>query len=133
MQAVPRRPWRRNLAKRGVLYPTQSKEVIEKSKETCLSKYGATTYVHSAEGAERVTSTVMEKFNRSNFFSGKEGKEAARAGYLAKHGYDHNMHDPAFLEKWKTEQFDKNDGKYFVETDEFKDKSRETQFAHYGT
>ena len=122
-----------NLAKRGVLYPTQSKEVIEKSKETCLSKYGATTYVHSAEGAERVTSTVMEKFNRSNFFSGKEGKEAARAGYLAKHGYDHNMHDPAFLEKWKTEQFDKNDGKYFVETDEFKDKSRETQFAHYGT
>ena len=122
-----------NLAKRGVLYPTQSKGVIGKSKETCLSKYGATTYVHSAEGTARVEATVSEKFGRTNFFSGAEGNKAARDGYMAKHGYDHNMHDPQFLEKWKEEQKDKYDGKFYVETDEFKDKSRATQEEEYGT
>ena len=116
-----------HLAKHGVRWAMQSKEVVEKSKQTCLDRYGATTYVHSTEGASRVEATVAEKFGRTNFFSGAEGNKAARDGYMAKHGYDHNMHDPQFLEKWKGEQKAKYDGKFYVETDEFKDKSRATR------
>ena len=122
-----------HLAKRGVKWAMQSKDVVDKSKETCLKKYGTTTYVHSEEGAARVEATVMAKFDRPNFFSGNDGNAAAREAYQAKHGYDHNMHDPEFLEKWKTNQKEKNEGKYFVETDEFKNKSRATQVEKYGT
>ena len=121
-----------HLAKHGVRWAMQSKEVVEKSKQTCLDRYGATTYVHSTEGTARVEATVAEKFGRTNFFSGAEGNKAARDGYMAKHGYDHNMHDPQFLEKWKGEQKAKYDGKFYVETDEFKDKSRATQEEEYG-
>lgn len=121
-----------HLAKYGVRWAMQSKEVVEKSKRTCLDKYGATTYVHSTEGAARVEATVTEKFGRTNFFSGGDGNKAARDGYMAKHGYDHNMHDPQFLEKWKTEHTAKYNGKYYVETDEFKEKSRNTQIDRYG-
>lgn len=122
-----------HLAKHGVRWAMQSKEVVEKSKQTCLDRYGATTYVHSTEGTARVEATVAGKFGRTNFFSGAEGNKAARDGYMAKHGYDHNMHDPQFLEKWKEEQKAKYDGKFYVETDEFKDKSRATQEEEYGT
>jgi len=122
-----------HLAKHGVRWAMQSKEVVEKSKQTCLDRYGATTYVHSTEGTARVEATVAEKFGRTNFFSGAEGNKAARDGYMVKHGYDHNMHDPQFLEKWKTEHKAKYDGKFYVETDEFKDKSRATQIERYGT
>lgn len=121
-----------HLAKRGVKWAMQSKDVVDKSKETCLKKYGTTTYVHSEEGAARVEATVMAKFDRPNFFSGNVGNVAAREAYQAKYGYDHNMHDPGFLEKWKTNQKEKNEGKYFVETDEFKEKSRDTQITKYG-
>lgn len=121
------------LAKRGVRFAMQSKEVQDAAKATFMEKYGATTYLHSDAGKAAVEATNMEKFNRLNFFSGKEGNDAARAGYMAKHGVDHNMHDPEFLAKWKERQFAENGGKYYVQTDEFKQKSYETQLAEYGT
>ena len=122
-----------HLAKRGVRFAMQSKEVQDAAKATFKAKYGATTYLHSDAGRAAVEATNMEKFNRPNFFSGKEGNDAARAGYMAKHGVDHNMHDPEFLAMWKERQFAENGGKYYVQTDEFKQKSYETQVAEYGT
>lgn len=122
-----------NLARRGVRFAMQSKEVQETAKQTYLKEYGATTYLHSKDGEKAVAETNMNKFNRPNFFSGEEGNRAAREAYQAKHGYDHNMHDPKVIEKRKVDEFAKHDGKYFVQTDEFKQKSKETQEAEYGT
>ena len=122
-----------NLEKRGVAWNMQSREVVEKSKATCLEKYGATTYVHGEEGTARVEATVMEKFGRNNFFAGKEGYAAASAGMMEKHGVDNIMHDPEFMKQWTEKQLRDNGGKFFVQTDEFKEKSRATQVASYGT
>lgn len=122
-----------NMERRGVAWNMQSREVVEKSKNTCMEKYGATTYVHSSDGAARVKSTVMERYGRSNFFSGKEGYDAASRGMMEKHGVDNAMHDPAILEKKLADDRSKHGGKLFVETEEFKRKSSETQFAEYGT
>lgn len=122
-----------NLARRGVRFAMQSKEVQETARQTYLKEYGATTYLHSKDGEKAVAETNMNKFNRPNFFSGEEGNRAAREAYQAKHGYDHNMHDPKVIEKRKVDEFAKHDGKYFVQTDEFKQKSKETQEAEYGT
>ena len=122
-----------NMERRGVAWNMQSREVVEKSKNTCMEKYGTTTYVHSSDGAARVESTVMERYGRSNFFSGKEGYDAASSGMMGKHGVDNAMHDPAVLEKKLADDRARHGGKLFVETEEFKRKSRETQFAEYGT
>ena len=122
-----------NLARRGVRFAMQSKEVQKIAKQTYLKEYGATTYLHSKDGEKAVAETNMKKFNRPNFFSGEDGNRAAREAYQAKHGYDHNMHDPKVIEKRKVDEFAKHDGKYFVQTDEFKQKSKETQEAEYGT
>lgn len=122
-----------NLARRGVRFAMQSKEVQELAKQTYLKEYGATTYLHSKDGEKAVAETNMKKFNRPNFFSGEEGNRAAREAYQAKHGYDHNMRDPKVIEKRKADEFAKHDGKYFVQTDKFKQKSKETQEAEYGT
>ena len=122
-----------NLEKRGVAWNMQSREVVEKSKTTCLEKYGATTYVHGEEGTARVEATVKEKFGRNNFFSGKEGYAAASAGMMEKRGVDNIMHDPEFMKQWTEKQLRDNGGKFFVQTDEFKEKSKATQEASYGT
>ena len=122
-----------NMEKRGVAWNMQSREVVEKSKATCLEKYGATTYVHGEEGTARVEATVLAKFDRSNFFAGKEGYAAASAGMMEKHGVDNIMHDPEFMKQWTEKQLRDNGGKFFVQTDEFKEKSRATQEASYGT
>ena len=120
-----------NMARRGVKWNMQSREVVEKSKATCLEKYGTTTFVHSGEGSAQVTATVRERYGRDNFFSGKDGQDAARAGMVAKYGVGNSMHVPEILEAHLVAA--RNGGKLFVQTDEFKEKSRETQFATYGT
>jgi len=121
-----------NLKRRGVKFVSQDPAVKAKTKETCQIRYGATTYIQSERGAQAIRNTNMQKYGREYFFAGEEGKKASRDGYRAKHGVDHNMHDPVFLEKWKEYQMAANDGKYFVQTDEFREKSKKTQFAKYG-
>lgn len=122
-----------NLEKRGVKWNMQSKEVVEKSKETCLEKYGTTTFVHSREGSAQVTAAVQERFGRDNFFAGKEGSEAAKAGLMAKYGVENTNYIPGLIERKMEADRAKHGGKLFVQTEEFKEKSRETQFAMYGT
>lgn len=121
-----------NMEKRGVKWNMQSKEVVEKSKETCMEKYGTTTFVHSEEGSAQVTATVQERFGRDNFFSGKEGSEAAKAGLVAKYGVENPNYIPGLIERKMEADRTKHGGKLFVQTDKFKEKSRETQFAMYG-
>lgn len=121
-----------HMEKRGVRWAMQSKEVVEKSKTTCLGKYGTTTFVHSGEGSAQVTATVQERFGRDNFFSGKEGHDVAKAGMQAKYGAENPMHVPEILAAHMEADKARNGGKFFVQTDEFKAKSRETQFAMYG-
>ena len=122
-----------NLARRGVRWNMQSSAVVEKSRETCVEKYGATTYVHSQEGSDRVTDTVRERFGRDNFFSGPEGLAAAREGMVARHGVENPMFSREIIEARSAAEREKYGGKLFVQTDEFKEKSRETQVERYGT
>ena len=122
-----------NLAKRGVQWVMQDKKVVRTSQDTCMAKYNATTYVHSVEGTERVNATVMSKFNRKNYFSGPEGHALAREGMLAKHGVDNPMKSPDILSRKIANEKAKYNGKFFVQTDEFKQESKDTQFAEYGT
>lgn len=121
-----------NLEKRGVKWNMQSKEVVEKSKTTCLEKYGTTTFVHSDEGTSRVTATVQVRFGRDNFFSGTEGYTAAKAGMQARYGAENPMHVPEILEAHLEADRARNGGKLFVQTEEFKEQSRYTQFERYG-
>lgn len=122
-----------NMERRGVRWNMQSKKVVEKSKATCMEKYGTTTFVHSKEGTAKVIATVRERFGRDNFFSGQEGNEAAKAGMLAKHGANNPMRVPEILSAHMAADKEKNGGKFFVQTDKFKKKSKETQFSMYGT
>ena len=122
-----------HMEKRGVRWAMQSKEVVEKSKETCMEKYGTTTYVHSHVGTAQVTATVQERFGRDNFFSGKEGHDAAKAGLMAKYGVENTNYIPGLIERKMEADRAKHGGKLFVQTEEFKEKSRAAQFAMYGT
>jgi G:T-mismatch repair DNA endonuclease (very short patch repair protein) len=121
-----------NMERRGVAWNMQSKEVLDKSKATCLDKYGATTFVHSEVGQAEVIATVRAKFGRDNFFSGKEGHDAAVKGMIAKHNVDNPMRVPKILAAHMEADKARNGGKFFVQTDEFKDMSRISQFNKYG-
>ena len=121
-----------NMERRGVEYAAQDPTVQAKRAETCEERYGATTYLQSEVGSAAIRKTNLDKYGREYFFAGEAGKEASRKAYMEKHGVDHNMHDPEFLERWRKEQFAQNDGKYFVQTKEFRKKSKETQFEKYG-
>lgn len=132
-QAALEKAQKTNMERRGVRWNMQSKKVVEKSKSTCMEKYGTTTFVHSEEGAAKVIATVRERFGRDNFFSGQEGNEAAKAGMLAKHGANNPMRVPEILSAHMAADKENNGGKFFVQTDKFKKKSKETQFSMYGT
>lgn len=122
-----------NLSKRGVEYASQSQEVKDKKASTFLERYDATTYLHSKVGEAAVKQTCNEKFGADNFFGSEQGKKAVDdwnyKEYCARRKLQNEEHKKAWMEQQKAD----NNGKMYVETDEFKNKSRLTQDAEYGT
>jgi hypothetical protein len=87
------------------------------------------THVTQTEEAKRKRrQTNKERYGHENVFGGDQGKKRAQKGMLEKHGVTNPQKDPEIREKTEEtmrEEYD-HDEDYFVQSDEFKEKARET-------
>lgn len=75
-------------AKYGVDYTWQIPGVIDKSKQTCLERYGETSYCKTQEFKDRLIAHNQEKYGTNWYMETPEYWEKARATWQEKYGVD---------------------------------------------
>ncbi|MHB1910015.1 MAG: DUF7487 domain-containing protein [Nitrososphaerales archaeon] len=93
----------------GTYHPMQSKEVQDKSKETCRERYGCDYSFQSKEVQDKSKETCRERYGCDYSFQSKEVREKGIETCRKRYGTDHPMQNP-----------------------EIRDKTRETCLERYG-
>lgn len=96
------------LEKYGVDHPQKSKEVREKSEKTNLEKYGYKTPLQSEEIKEKIRQTNLEKYGVEYPTKLETFKEKVKQSNLAKYGVEH----PMYLDETKQKIVDTNIARY---------------------
>ena len=108
-----------SLDKWGVEYFSQTDLHTEKTKQAHLANYGTTTYLHSSEGSVQVKNTMLDRYGTDNYSKTQ-----------------------AFKDFMKTVKFTPIDTRknyaiygvpYYIQTDDFKQKSKNSQIVKYGS
>lgn len=119
MEKITEKTRATNLERYGVEYTSQNPEIMqkmivtcqerygalfnpEKTKETCLEKYGSSIYTASNDFKEKRNKTFLEKYNATSPFGSNEIKEKQKKTMIEKYGYDHNFKDPKLRERLKS-------------------------------
>lgn len=81
------------LEKYGVENPFSSKEIRKKSKQTCLEKYGTTVanQFSTKEAKQKYEQHCLEKYGTKNAGQSKEAKNKRKQTMLDKYGVEHNF------------------------------------------
>ena len=74
------------------------KEAIEKTKQTCLEKYGVSFSLSNREIRKKIENTNIEKYGCKNVFQSKEIKEKSKQTCLEKYGVEHYQSTDEFKE-----------------------------------
>jgi len=77
-----------NLEKYGIEFHTQSKEVKNKAKETLLKKYGVKCYIQSSEFKYKTKATNLKKYGVEFYTQTKEVKDKAKKTIFNKYGVE---------------------------------------------
>ena len=80
-----------NTERRGVPYPTQDKDVIEKSRNTFKEKYGVDWISKSKEYHKMVENTCIEKYGVKNPFQSQDVKDKTKQTNMQKYGVPYAM------------------------------------------
>ena len=81
------------LEKYGVKNPLSSEEIREKSEQTCLEKYGTkiANQFSTKEAKQKYEQQCLEKFGVKNAGQSKEAKDKRKQTMLNKYGVEHNF------------------------------------------
>lgn len=107
-------------------------EVIEKTKKTCLEKYGCENPGASKEAQEKIKKTMLEHYGVEHAFKSKEVKDKIIESHRKNLGVDWPMQSKKVQEKSKQTCLEKYGCEYTGQTEIKKQKSRETFLKHYG-
>lgn len=100
----------------------------EKSKDTCLLKYGVEHYQQTDEHKEKSKITCMEKYGTSHHSKTEEYKEKVKKTSLERYGVEYYNNRPLALETTLS-RYGVN---HFSKTDEFIEKCKITSLEKYG-
>ena len=140
--------------KYGVDNVFQLSEIKEKSKQTNLKKYGTVYASQSTKIKNKIVQTNLQKYGVKNVSQSNEVKNKRKQTFLKKYGVDNPTKNKQIIEtirtninkkfgvKWVTQIPDVKDkikktheqkyGKWYVTTDEFKEKFVNTMKNKYG-
>jgi hypothetical protein len=116
----------------GTEYPTQNKEVMDKSKKTVLEKYGVENIKQNKEIQQKAKDTLMKNYGVEYNFQSQEIKNRAKATCLQKYGVENVMQNSGVADKFKEIMIEKYGVENPKQVEEFKLKSENTLFEHYG-
>lgn len=105
---------------------------IEKTKQTCLEKYGVDNPFKSEEIKQRIEQTNLEKYGVKSFSQTDDFKEKCRQTNLEKYGVENPAQNPEIQEKMRKTNLERYGVEYASQTKEFQEKTRQTNLERYG-
>ena len=119
------------LEKYGVEHVSQSDEVKEKINQTWIEKYGSLENYRKIQ-QEKSKKTCLEKYGVEHAFQLDEVKEKIKEVCLEKYGVEHASQADEVKEKTKQTCLEKYGVEYTLQSDEVKNKSKQTCMKKYG-
>jgi hypothetical protein len=120
------------LEKYGVENPLQSAEIKEKSKKTCLEKYGVAHPCQSVEVKEKSKKTCLEKYGVAYSLQSTEVKEKSKNTMLEKYGVENISSSNEIKDKKKATFLEKYGVENISQLQEIKDKKSASDMKNYG-
>jgi hypothetical protein len=110
------------LAKYGVEHVFQNKEVKEKSRQTCLEKYGVENPYQSEVCKEKIRTTCQEKYGVEYPLQSEEIKEKIKQTCIKKYGFENPAQSEEVKDKMKATNKEKYGVEYPAQSEEVRDK-----------
>jgi hypothetical protein len=107
-------------------------EVSEKRKNTCISKYGVSSFTKTKEFLDKTKNTNLEKYGVENVFQSKEIRDKSTQTNLEKYGAEHHMKSREFIKEFKQMNMDKFGVDNVSKLDSVKEKKKSTFQKNYG-
>ena len=120
------------LAKYGVEYPLQSKEIRDKSEQTNLEKYGVRKPLKNKEIFEKMKKEHLEKYGYEFNSQTPEIREKIKKSFLERYGVERPLQSKEILQKQRKTCLDKYGNEYPTKTEEIKEKIRKNNMEKYG-
>jgi hypothetical protein len=120
------------LEKYGVENSSQSKEVQNKYKQTCLEKYGVEHAFQSEIIKTKIKKTFIERYGVENAINNKEIREKSKNTCLEKYGVDNSLKNKIVREKCKNTILEKYGVENPSQNETIKNKKIETSLKNWG-
>jgi len=127
------------LEKYGCVNPLQSIDIREKVKQTCLEKYGCVNPSQSEEIKEKKKETCLEKYgvdhySRSDEYRGRSYRirEKAENTCLERYGVENPFQSEDVKSRIKDTCSEKYGKESYSQTDNYREKSKQTCLEKYG-
>jgi hypothetical protein len=120
------------LKKYGVENPFQSEEVKDKIKDTCLERYGFEHHLQNKAIYEKTKQTCQEKYGFDNPAQSEVVKQKTKDTCQEKYGFDNPAQSEVVKEKMKDTCQEKYGVEFAVQSTEVKEKSKQTSREKYG-
>ena len=104
---------------------------IERTKETCIKKYGNTCVFNSPYYVEKIKETNIEKYGVDNPWKSKEIIEQIMFNRKEKTGYRHQLQNPIIKKQVEETNYRKYGTNRFSKTEFFKDLYKDKEFLEH--
>lgn len=106
--------------------------VIEKSKNTSIKKFGKEYYTQTNEYKDRVKKTYLENYGVESYFQTDDYKSKSKETCISKYGVNVYSKTKECRDRIKKTCLEKYGVQSYTQTDEYKKKSKESYLLKYG-
>jgi hypothetical protein len=107
-------------------------EVKEKRKNTCLDKYGVTSFTKTSSYLQKTKETNNKKYGKDFYLQSDDCKIKSKETSLKKYGTEHHMMSPIFLQNFKNKIMDKFGVDNISKLEDVKNKKTKTFQKNFG-
>jgi hypothetical protein len=112
--------------------PCSGKVTYEKTKKTCLEKYGVENVFQSNSHKEKIKNTCLEKYGTDNIMKNKDVQEKIKKTCMEKYGVEHFVQSDNQKEKSKKTCVERYGSEYALSSKEVQNKRKDTCLQKYG-
>ena len=121
------------LKKYGVENPKQSKDISNKIKKTCLEKYGVENPWKNSSIRDKIKSTNLERYGVENPTKSNIIKDKIKKTNIERYGVEYQAKRKEVLEKIKQTNLKIYGAEYPTQSKDIQDKIKQTNLERYGT
>lgn len=123
---------KKSIEKYGTRWPSQSSEVKEKIKSTCLNRYGVTTTLIEKKTKEKIKETWIDKHGVDNPWKNAKVQEKRKQTWIDKYGVDNPLKDDDVKRTHQESCLKKYGVKHIGECELIRQKIKKTMLEKHG-